>query len=788
MVESLNSLSIFLASPGDLGEERKAIKSLEREINLGLGKHLGCRVEVLGWEDTLPGLGRPQELINRDVDRCDLFIGVLNRRWGMNPGGKQSPYTSGFEEEFTRALARHKEQGTPEISIYFKKVEDVEDPGEQLQKVLNFKNKLVETKDVYFRDFEDLRSLEAEVRAKITEVLFQVQDGSSGERGRTKSTKLNQSQEPMAEHFTPEGVGFIKSLLDTSDEEINEYSIARLRLLCIVAARPENDQLSLDVHDANIMYRKNVEDLSDSELLCLAKAAFSEYESEIIPPWKWVAELNKRFEYAALERLSVSEEKAACGVIKAMALVKHEISPQLRQFLIETLLGTKETPPKSESRAIEALRYFGKLGTKSDFAHISILSYKSEELRAAALEAKLKISMRHNDTKEVGILVGEMLENGILIQDSDLISRTFDYYDSHFTEDLLRLGISHKSVQTRECSFYALASLRPFSEDELELLNKDSSPTLKRKIAFRLLEKQEISLQEAKQMFKVVSTGGLLSLAAFSFNKYSMEPQLYYYSLKSVDELENLVRSKAGFLNKELRLALYKKNFRKYGDLLRNLVDEDFASFYKASSSLDLDDPTTQETLELASKLSLPHLRQHSVEILCEKGNKKDYDRVYRSLTTFDLELTQGILLFLKKHMNIQDCKYLCTKPIADKENQMLSASIIYMLERKNLDQLFRTEFGNESILTALIKQIPTSKFGTLELDTITTLLNHPTPAVRKAAALKSVESLAKSKIAVLLSQYIAQGAYFYNVVTWLDFGLYNNAHTARSAVTVLNS
>src|SRR5437868_5951850 len=105
-------LRIFLASPGDLQDERLAAKRVVDEV-LPLARELRLSIELLGWEDTLPGVGRPQELINTDVSSADLFVGLLWRRWGQ-PTGKPG-YTSGFEEEFKSAVDRRGATGDPEI-------------------------------------------------------------------------------------------------------------------------------------------------------------------------------------------------------------------------------------------------------------------------------------------------------------------------------------------------------------------------------------------------------------------------------------------------------------------------------------------------------------------------------------------------------------------------------------------------------------------------------------------------------------------------------------------------
>jgi hypothetical protein len=106
-----NVLTIFLASPGDLKPERDETHDVVNRLNKFVATPLGWQIDLLGWEDTSPGYARPQEKINVDVDRCDLFIGLLWQRWGQPTG----THTSGFQEEFERALERRRRTAAPEI-------------------------------------------------------------------------------------------------------------------------------------------------------------------------------------------------------------------------------------------------------------------------------------------------------------------------------------------------------------------------------------------------------------------------------------------------------------------------------------------------------------------------------------------------------------------------------------------------------------------------------------------------------------------------------------------------
>ena len=111
----------FLASPGDLEEERKAIRDVVDEFNESWANELGYQIELVGWEETVAGFGRPQHLINKDLDRCDLFLGMIWKRWGTPPD-LNGDYSSGFEEEFERSIVRCEQTGSPEISLFFKQV------------------------------------------------------------------------------------------------------------------------------------------------------------------------------------------------------------------------------------------------------------------------------------------------------------------------------------------------------------------------------------------------------------------------------------------------------------------------------------------------------------------------------------------------------------------------------------------------------------------------------------------------------------------------------------------
>src|SRR5256885_473594 len=172
MPDTRKIIKVFLASPGDLPEERRAAKAVIDEINKLWSETLGYHVDLVGWEDTVSRFGRPQALINQELDRCELFIGMMWKKWGTPPT-LSGPFTSGFEEEFETSVRKRRSEGKPEISLLFKEVEAdrLNDPGDELKKVLAFKEKIIAEKEILFETFKDPAQVETKIRACITKYL-----------------------------------------------------------------------------------------------------------------------------------------------------------------------------------------------------------------------------------------------------------------------------------------------------------------------------------------------------------------------------------------------------------------------------------------------------------------------------------------------------------------------------------------------------------------------------------------------------------------------------------------
>ena len=160
---AMKTLRVFLASPGDLEEERRAFVAALKKLNRGWGSRHGTRFEPLTWEGkVIPAGPRSQAVINELIEACDVFILALYKRWGQ--AAPDSGFSSFTEEEFQTAVARLVAAGQAPINIFvFLKAldrEDLADPGPQLEQVLRFRRELERTHTFLPRYFASVGEFE----------------------------------------------------------------------------------------------------------------------------------------------------------------------------------------------------------------------------------------------------------------------------------------------------------------------------------------------------------------------------------------------------------------------------------------------------------------------------------------------------------------------------------------------------------------------------------------------------------------------------------------------------
>lgn len=206
MARSETIISVFVASPGDVGDERSALESIISELNRTWSRNLNLRLELTRWEtDIYPGFGSyPQDVINRQInDEYDIFIAIF---WGKI-GSPTNISESGTIEEFERAYKKHKNNpASVDIMIYFK--DQAIPPSKmdftQLQKLQSLKTKMGEKGGLYWT-FDNTEDFETLLRGHLSRA------------AQSWSQKLLATKIPDTSHVLP--------TTEIVEDEIDDYGL-----------------------------------------------------------------------------------------------------------------------------------------------------------------------------------------------------------------------------------------------------------------------------------------------------------------------------------------------------------------------------------------------------------------------------------------------------------------------------------------------------------------------------------------------------------------------------------
>ncbi|BAZ19022.1 hypothetical protein NIES4071_109070 (plasmid) [Calothrix sp. NIES-4071] len=185
----LEHLKIFLASPGDVSQERKHVFKVVEELNRTVASDKGIHLDVISSESALPGCGKDgQAIINEQIGKMSdyvLFIGIMWNRIGT----PTKRAISGTVEEYRRAKRTFDRIGQPNIWFYFRSMTEglkKKDELEQQEKVRRFKNSYSKNGIGLFREYKNPSEFRDKLREHITIWLNQ----RSKKRARKSSASL----------------------------------------------------------------------------------------------------------------------------------------------------------------------------------------------------------------------------------------------------------------------------------------------------------------------------------------------------------------------------------------------------------------------------------------------------------------------------------------------------------------------------------------------------------------------------------------------------------------------
>jgi tetratricopeptide (TPR) repeat protein len=155
-------LRIFLASPGDLNDERAAVNACVAEHRARRGNECGVTFEVVGWDRVRGTTRRPQEAINELIAESHFMVVLFKSSWGSEPGSPWG-YTSGTEEELFTGLLELGQPEQPMRDVWIGFVEGLT-PDDR---VVQLKTQIVKRHPVLFESISDSRDLKEKLSDRL---------------------------------------------------------------------------------------------------------------------------------------------------------------------------------------------------------------------------------------------------------------------------------------------------------------------------------------------------------------------------------------------------------------------------------------------------------------------------------------------------------------------------------------------------------------------------------------------------------------------------------------------
>ena len=794
MVDTRKIVRVFIASPGDLADERIAANSVVEEFNELWADQFGYQIELVGWEDTVSMFGRPQSIINKDLEKCELFVGLLWKRWGTPPD-LNGEYSSGFEEEFEISKRRRERDGRPEISLYFKDIDQqlLLDPGEDLKKVIRFKEKIVSEKRLLFEGFKSVGDFQSKFRRRLSKYIRDL--ASNEERDTSEEAKTSKPASATAQQSTDheevllpvETRSFLNGLLNETRSSLTQEESSRLRLIGQVSGVDGNDDQTIGVHDANILFmHRESGALSPLEISGLIDCGLEHFNHENCPLWFWIARhmvLNRSLFsiYATFGPTQIRR-----GALEAMTLIEEPFSskPVSREQAFERLFAKKT----NSAIKAAALSYLQECGSTSDLALLRKELEKGDvQTRSAAISAILHISFRDGTEQALVALVELQPEAVSRKWLSEVISKI-----EGVRTDQLYPGLESRDASVRLEIIKVLRRRQALDHEKAEKLLNDNSAEIRLEAINALIDHgRRFSEQEARRILvkpkKAVGLRSALGLGDYDVpgNEALERFRFDETKRKSEAELDALVQS-ASVYEAVPYMARAGKFFEKYGDELRLEVMGRFERYFERTIEGMAGSGWTADQVQLAKSSSdfiRKNLTRKALDIICSKSLRSDLGLLRSVLAGGGIDYSKADVSFLRAHGEWSDISLIVNSLeranygstglwLSNLSHYNDAARAIHQIGKGRLAELLSMKAPAQ--LTLRLALFASAKeFRRLNDDVIQALLLSEDEAVRKAVSVKCILALPKGRLEKILRAYTKSEKFrYYNVIHWIDLGI----------------
>lgn len=768
-------MAVFLASPGDLNAERKITREVVERINKVISRRVDWHIELLGWEDTLLGYSRPQDIINKDVDCCSLFLGLLWKRWGQSTG----KYTSGFHEEFLRARKRRMNSGIPEIWLFFKTIgsDSLEDPGEQLKNVLKFKKEQIEQKELLFKEFPDPQSWERiihdQLMAYVLDLAHEPQEAGPDKAMPTSKEKerdISISGEKKPEGVTPypRELGLILQKTSShingqEDAELDFWDKTRLFLLASSWFSSLHLDERLGVHEINLVYSRRKSWVLSGEELAFIFRTMAVYEYDTCPGWYWFQGEDENFLDKSVCWLAVATKDAEIRKMSFTLMTQTGFRPPKK--IIENGLSEDESKV-----VLETIKLLAETGLPEDIELLDkVLDSNESEIKSSAVAARLDLLYRENPNnalREYNKIGGNQ---PIFI---DLASKKMNL---SVDKDVLVESLESPHTEVRRFATGYLRTLKKLDSETARGLLEDTDSEVRRQALWALVELGEkITAGQVKKLFppkeptRSWGFGLLWGGLSYGYGSRSFFREFYEAILKQTSPEEILASLDTYESYNEIAYRYLAVN---HFDLMESRIRSDLdKEFVNLISELD-QKGWKSDTVDFVKAQMI----EAALAGLAEHGNKSDvkYARKFVGKTRHNTADPEAVKL-LVRYGDISDVEKLLEVALATgTETRRIAFECALKLANDKIAvlEIMLKEGDGKTAGKAAEELWVLDEERVREISRV--MLSADDTDKRLIGLAILVKFCKKAELEALLDEYMATFPHYYNVVTWIDKTLY---------------
>ena len=738
---------------------------------------------------------------------------MIWKRWGTAPT-HDGTYSSGFEEEYERAVARREQSKRPEIAIFLQDVPDdlIADPGDDLKKVIAFKERLVAEKKILFKRFSNLRELERMTRTCIEEYIrniatedaisesSDITTGRSRDEQESSEGKSNTAHSGLMSGYIFLGRLADKLRHDSSSEDVTSSDIARLRLLANSISRNGNHEMSMGAHDLNLVFsaHKAEVDLSHSEILSLARFGLQHMNSENVPFWRWYSLLMRMHQpvtdvaiWSTVVHTNDDEKLGAFRVLTALGReIRVDSNTITRTEIVDKWFSDESSAPVRAA----ALSFLALHGTLDDYAVAKREYDKNDQAPSRdAFECMVKLRVRTGVRHSPQHLV---LNSQFSSLSPALLSSVLHGFVHLETNDL-SLGLEHPNAEVRLASLRALHERGAVTHTTAERLWRDVDAAVRRTaIAVFSEMSRELTEDEAKSILlrSNVGTHAKPPILGSSESDTKGRKLFEHYlreNLRLLSEDELTERINRGLLYDEAYFVRAERYFARYGNQLRFAVDDRFHKYFDGVVQRLKDNHEGASVSELLGRLRemadflRKDLTRRGLDVLCRAGKPEDLDRIRRNFRCDYVRKSIADVEYIRKRGDWTDVSLFADANAVmpsleltswwtsdyDRYPRAVADAVLNLSRGHSLAILFSQPFP-ASVLKEIILQCSNSRFSDVSYNDLLGLLDNEEAEVRKIASLKAICVYSAKRIRSILYQYVGRSGYrYYNVIHWLDLG-----------------